>query len=309
MVAPTYLQPSEYRAYGIAGCADSTVAQACQVVDGWCRRPRSGFLWTPDALGNPAYMSRATADLTYNAATAISPGTNVVVPVTGLPVTPAMVGRVVTLDAVNPEACETAIITTVNNPLGTLTLDTVNFSHAAPVALQMGLQIFEERYLPEDRSITRVSQWPVVRVVGGQGRYSYGRRSQQVQGNFSEFNLLAIMQVFGGPPAWVQFDTNLLDINPLTGEMWIPAGILLAYYSDVRLYYVAGWPFANLPDGIKRATANIARNYQFTAGTPGASGLFKKFAAGDTSIERFADLAVDDETVELLTPFRSNLLF
>ena len=125
-----------------------------------------------------------------------------------------------------------------------------------------------------------------------------------MQGNFSEFNLLAILQHFGGPPPWIPFDVTQLGINPVTGELWIPAGLLLAYYSDARLYYVAGWPQSALPSDIKQATANIIMAMQEA---PTASTNVRRAAAGDTSVERFADSLIDAGTKAMLDPYRARL--
>jgi hypothetical protein len=230
-----------------------------------------------------------------------------VVTVTGQPVFPEIIGRSVTLDAGNPALTEVCVITAINTPTpGSITLGAVQFNHTTvPLELQGGLQIFEERSLPQDRSIARLSQWPIAKVVSGIGRYSYGRRSQQMTGDFSEFNLLAILQQFGGPPAWVPFDPLQLGINPTTGEVWIPAGVLLAYYSETRLWYLAGWSAANVPVDIKQACANIAENYAVTEGLGGS--MFKNLQAGDTKIERFADNAIDAETKDLLNSYRARV--
>lgn len=305
-----YLQYADLANYGVPGATTAQIAQASSLIDVFCRRSRAGLVWAPDANGAPAYMVGAMPDLTWSSAAPIEPGSNVTVTVSGVPLYPEIIGRPVVLDQGNAETCEVAIITNVNAPaLGVLTLGTVQFAHTTtPVALVSGLHIFEERNLPQDRSLARVGQWPIQRVVSGLGRYSYGRRSQQVEGNYSEFNLLAILQQFGGPPAWVPFDVLQLGVNPMTGELWIPAGLLLAYYSDARIWYVAGWSQANLPQEIKVACANIIRNYIQTQGTPIQSGLFRRVAAGNTSIERVADAALDDETRSLLLPFRSHLL-
>lgn len=305
-----YLQGADLAAYGVPTATAPQITQASSLIDVFCRRPRSGFVWAPDAAGAPAYMVGATADMTWTSAASISAGANVVCTVTGPPLYPELIGRTVTLDVGNAGAVETCIISAINMPtLGTVTLGTVQFAHAGPVSLQSGLQIFEERYLPEERSIARVAQWPVVRVISGLGRYSYGRRSQQVQGNYSEFNLLAILQQFGGPPVWVPFDTQQLGLNPLSGELWVPAGLLLAYYSDARFYYIAGYSQANLPTAIKQACANIVTNLIGTAGTGMQSSLIKRVAAGGSSIERFADVAIDAGTQAMITPFRAHLLF
>lgn len=310
MTTPSsYLQDSDFATYGLAGSTDAQVAQASRLIDVYCRRARSGFVWVPDSTGQPAYMAAAQPEFTFTSLVAIAPGTGVNVRVQPNPVIPEMIGRPVIIDLGNAETAEMCIITAVNTPSnGYITLGVVQNEHSTlPVLMQGGLQIFEERYLPSDRSIARCAQWPVVSVPSAQGRYSYGRRSQQVAGNFSEFNLLSILQNFGGPSPWVPIDVTQLGINPTTGEMWIPAGILLAYYSDLRVWYLAGWQQQYLPLALKQACANVVSNMIQVAGTPMQSSLFKKIQTGDTSIERFADAAIDDQTKLMLEPFRASL--
>jgi hypothetical protein len=304
IVPSNYLQASDLAPYGIPSATAAQVAQASRLVDVITRRPRSGFVWVPDAAGRPCYMATATPELTFTAGAPVAPGSNVVVPVQSTPLNPELIGTPLVLDRATPAVLEAAVVVAVNTgTVGNLTLDRVAYAHASGALLESGMQVFEERFLPDARSLARVAQWPVVDVRSAYGRYSYGRRSQQIQGNFSEFNLLAILQNFGGPPAWIPVDVTQLGINRLTGEMWVPAGVLLAYYSDFRVHYVAGWSQANLPAVIKQATANIVQNAILGAGS---SSMFRMMKAGETALERFADTAVDDGTRRMLKAFEAN---
>ena len=299
-----YLQAADIVAYGVPSATPAQVIQASRLVDVITGRPRSGFVWVPDAAGRPCYMASAEPEMTYTAGSAFGPGTNVAVQVQALPLNPELIGTVVVLDRATPAVLEAAVVVGVNTGVvGNLILDRVVYAHASGSLMETGMQVFEERFLSDARSLARVAQWPVVDVRSAYGRYSYGRRSQQIQGNFSEFNLLAILQNFGGPPAWIPVDVTQLGINRLTGEMWVPAGVLLAYYSDFRVYYVAGWSQANLPSTIKQATANIVQNTILGAGS---SSMFRMMKAGETALERFADSAVDDGTRHMLQPFKAN---
>jgi hypothetical protein len=53
------------------------------------------------------------------------------------------------------------------------------------------------------------------------------------------------------------FDISAVDFSGMTNETGIPSGFFLAYYSDVRLFYVAGFNQANIPPIVKQATASI----------------------------------------------------
>jgi hypothetical protein len=120
-----------------------------------------------------------------------------------------------------------------------------------------------------------------------------------------EFNLLASLTAFGGPPAWEFFPLQSTGIDPETGQVWVPAGVMLAYYSEVNLWYVAGYAQGNIPDAVKFACAQLitaAINYpQFAAGN------VKSFKAGDTQIQMFAATMLSDDSKRQLDPFRAKL--
>jgi hypothetical protein len=64
----------------------------------------------------------------------------------------------------------------------------------------------------------------------------------------------------------------------------IPSGIFLAYYSNVRIVYVAGFSQANIPPVIKQVTAKT-----ISAGlnAQNMAGGIKAAKAGDTMLQRF----------------------
>jgi hypothetical protein len=125
-----------------------------------------------------------------------------------------------------------------------------------------------------------------------------------VQGNYSEFNLLAILQQFGGPPAFVPLDVLQIGVNPISGELWIPAGLLLAYYSTVRLHYLAGWQQAYLPYDIKQACANLVAGL---ANPLLGNAALKAVSMVGISIQRFAPTVIDDDTKRILNQYKSRL--
>lgn len=295
---------SDPTTYGVVGATADQVRRASRLVDAHCRRAGRGFTFTLDMNGQPACMANAVATGSWRTTSGISAGSNVTVQLQAAPLPVDMIGRALTLDRTGTNV-EVVIPSAINTPSpGYITFPTIQATHSSGTLLEDGLQIFEEKFLPASRSIARVSQWPVVQVRAALGRYSYGRTTQQIAGDYSEFNLLAILQNFGGPPAWIGVDVAQIGINSITGEMWVPAGVLLAYYSDFRVWYVAGYPVANLPPEIKQATANIIRN---NSASEGLGSMFKIMKAGDASLERFADQATDDETATLLRPHRARL--
>jgi hypothetical protein len=213
-----------------------------------------------------------------------------------------MRGEVVILDRETPDLTEACIIQSMTP--GQITLTSVSNSHASGCTLDLGLCIFEEKSQPQERSITRVSR-PPVRLLSGMGRYGYGRRTDQEMGMFNEVNLLAVVEAFGGPPMWVPFNISQASVSYTTGEIWTPAGILLAYFSDVRLWYVSGFAQKNLPPIIKQATAQLVENFQQN---PELAGMVQSIGAGTTKIARFAPSQLDHDTLAMLNTYRMNLV-
>jgi hypothetical protein len=193
-----------------------------------------------------------------------------------------------------------------------VTFANVQFAHAQNAALAAGLTIVEQRTMPEDRPITMVAQTPVMSILSGVGRYGYMRRGLDAVGSIDTYNLLAVMSKFGGPPAWEVWTPQANSCEPETGTVWVPAGVLLAYYTEVRMHYVAGWTYATLPAQVKQACANIVNNIAAVAGMP---GTMQRLQAGDTAMQRFANqpgilnsFVMDDDTKALLAPYRARLL-
>ena len=276
-----YLQPAEYATYGIPDATAAQVGSASLIINSYLKRPE-GLIWSPDANGMPAWMTSLNPTISYTAPAAISPGANVqVVTIPNAQFGFQTVGEVVILDRANPSLAEACVVLSTTG--STLTLQSVQFSHAADATVDFGMTIMDEKQLPYNRPITRTSRTPVARVISGFGRYGYGRRGQQAAGIEFIPTLLPIVQGFGGPPLWVPFDVSAIDINMNTGEMWVPAGLLLAYFSDVRLRYVAGWSYATLPTDIKQATASIVRGQ---IDTPFSANM-KIIKAGDAMMQRF----------------------
>jgi hypothetical protein len=158
--------------------------------------------------------------------------------------------------------------------------------------------------MPNKRSVARVAKWPIINVVSLLGRYAYGRRSDQVGGLYQEMNLLASVQTFGGPPQWIPINVTQSSWSDQSGDIWVPAGMLLAYYSDVRIKYVAG--YAQAPEPVVRAAAQIAN--AITA-NGGISGNIKMFSAGDKRIQKFTSSILDADIQALLSPFKARTLF
>jgi len=298
-----YIQPSEYPVYGLpSSTTQSQVYEASLLVDAFLRRPE-GMVWSPDWMGLPAYMAGLNPSLTFQSSGSITAGSKVAVPLTkNVPAWSDMIGEVVILDRSNQSAVEACVITAMTT--GQITLGSVVNNHNPNCTIDFGLTIFEEKSLPSQRSITRTSRSPV-RLLSGMGRYGYGRKTDQEMGMYNEVNLLAAIQAFGGPPMWVPFDVSQASVSYTTREVWVPAGILMAYFSEVRLRYISGFQYSALPPIIKQATAQIVSAFQ---ANPELQGQLKSIGAGNTKIERFAPSQIDNDTRLELEQFRINLV-
>lgn len=295
-----YIQSADYATYGLPGATTAAqVTQASALIDAYLYRPE-GLLWAPDGTGAPCYMSGLAPTFTMTAAAGVSAGANVVAPLTG-PASMLQAGDVLVLDRATPSLTEACVIASITG--NTATLKNVLFSHAPNVTLDAGLLIEEQRSLSEYRPITFASKTPLQRVVSGTGRYAYGRRGSADNFNMDQFNLLAAVSQFGGPPIWEVFSASNVGIDSPTGQVWIPAGVMLAYYSEVKLRYVAGFQYANLPSAVKLACAGLVQALTNNL----ALGAIKSYKAGDTAIEKFIDSVIDSDTRHSLNPYRARL--
>jgi hypothetical protein len=305
-----YLQATDYVAYGLPSSTTAAqVTQASELIDGYLRRPE-GLIYTPDATGQPCYMTALSPELSFTSVGAFGPGNGIAVNVNG-PTAMLQVGDCVVLDRLaNPNLVEAVQITNISGQqvtLGTTAANVPNgvmFQHAAGCTMETGLLITEKRYLPKNRSEISLAKTPVARIVGGTGRYGYGRRGDQASYNTDNFNLLASLMKFGGPPAWEIWPANTAaGIEAETGQVWVPAGIMLAYYSEIKARYVAGFQYSNLPATIKLACAQLVSGL---ASLP-PLGNVRTYQAGDTKIEQFTASLFSDDVKAMLGPYRARM--
>lgn len=291
-----YLQSADYATYGVPNATASQVLQASATIDSFTQR-NEGLIYVPDGNGVPCYMFNLspTYTLTTNAVS-ITAGSNVVVTVTG-PIQLAEVGKPLILDRANTMITEAVIIAAISG--NTLTLTNVQFNHDINVTLDSGLVIEELHSMPDGRPITTLRKSPVCTLIAGRGRYGYGRRGNADNSTVNEYNLLAAVTEFGGPPIWESWKVSMANFNRSTGEAWIPAGILIAYYTETEIHYVSGFTYTNLPSAIKLACANIITSI---SNAP-VSGSFKSISAGGTSMTRFDSSQIDSDTKGLLMPY------
>lgn len=294
-----YLQSVDFATYGVPNATAAQVTQASTLIDAFLQRP-DGLLWAPDANGVPAYMAAKNADVSFALSAAIAPGNDVPV---SLPMPAAQLdvqaGDVVLLDRASTTACEAVVIDGIVG--NTVRLRNVQFAHAEGATLEFGMVITQQCYVPTQRPVVRLQNTPVFRVIGGAGRFGYGRRGDAGASLMDDYNLLASLTQFGGPPLWEVFDPTVGSLDRGTGQFWLPSSVYLAYYSEVRVHYVAGYSYASLPGAVKSACASL-----ITAASNSSlfAGGVKTYRAGDTEIERFANTVFDDDTKRSLSPLR-----
>jgi hypothetical protein len=324
-----YIQPNEYPLYGLPNTTTTIqVKQASALIDGWLRRPE-GLVYGVDYTGQqPAFMVGLSPTFSFTSAGAITsapvlpaPSTSGQVqlagPGAGFVATQEMIGQPVVLDRANPNLCEVCVVAAINNVSGSSgpaiftlqsfnqpNLTTVN-NHAAGCTIEFGLSIMEERTMPEKRSLTRTMRPPLA-ILAGMGRYGYGTRLDQIKGLYSEFNLLATISEFGGPPQWIPFPAAQSETSQVTHEIWLPAGLLLSYFTEMRLYYVSGFTQTNLPMAVKQACAQIVTAFAFNTSI-GMSANFTQLAVGTSSTKRDIASVLDPDTLEMLRQYRAKI--
>lgn len=282
-----------------AGATQAQADMATSIVNAALGRPE-GLEWVQGADGGPCYMAQATPNGRLVLTTGLAPGVNVAATVQGF-VTQDTVGEVYIADRTTGGSTEALVVSAVSGQV--VTFARVGLAHAIGATLEAGLVITEERTLPAKRSVTLLARPPIVRLMSGLGRYSYGRRSQQRYGQ-EDFGLISSLQQFAGTPVWQSFDVAEATVSP-RGELFTPAGVYLSYFTDVRVRYVAGWPVDGVPAPIRQACLSVLASM---ATFPELSGNTKRLTAGGTTIERFADSVLDADTKNLLAPFMANRL-
>jgi len=296
----TYLTVDDYANFGLpATTTDAQVTAGSTLIDMYLKRPE-GLVWMPDGAGAPGWMAALSPTQTFSCVDAIDPGDSTWVTLTG-GVSTLSVGEVLILDRSTDGVEEAVAIVSISGQ--TVLLQSVQFAHASGSKLEKGLTIKQHKFMSDGRPVTNLAFTPVARLLSGQGRYGYGRRGDSSRYQVDEFNLLASLSHFGGPPVWEFFPMLNTGVDFETGMVWVPAGVMLAYYSEINLWYVAGYPASGIPAAIKLACANII---QATVSRP-QLGAAKSYKAGDTAIESFAATVIDDDTKAALEPFRAKL--
>ncbi len=160
----------------------------------------------------------------------------------------------------------------------------------------------ERLRLPSGRNRVLLSYTPTVALApatiaytAARGRYGYPRRAASASQVFPAASILEVSSVFGGPPEWETIDVTAITGDPRTGEVWLPAGIYMAQYTEVEITYTAG--YATIPDAVKAACAFIIMAYLERAAMAGVKGKGITPPAFDRTL-------IDRTTGAMLEPYR-----
>lgn len=159
---------------------------------------------------------------------------------------------------------------------------------------------YEERLrLQAGRNTVRVSYLPLAPlapattpIVSAQGRYTLPRRGEWPYDDLS----VDVALLFGLPGTWNAIDVTGIDIDVNTGELMLPLNPMGLWFSELDVVYTAG--LATLPDPVKVACAQIARNAQSTPGLNVKAGQVDRM-----QMQYFSDSLVDATTRSLLGPY------
>jgi hypothetical protein len=144
-------------------------------------------------------------------------------------------------------------------------------------------------------------------IVSCSGRYGYGRRGSQMvypDLNYGA-NILQIASFFGGPPQFTPIDLTKADVDPITGEIWLPAGLYLSQYTEVFIQYNSGYDPRDMPKSIKHACAALCKNFLSRGG--GTTGM-KSFSVWRVS-GQFTDDMIDPTIERWLRPYANVIAY
>lgn len=293
----SYVTTTEAQDFGAApDVTQSQLDQAGRMVDAYLKRPE-GLIYEVDGTGNPVCMAGLSPSGSFMVG-ALSPGLNVAATLAG-PVQLLQVGDVLIADR-GTTTSEALVIVSLSG--SNVTFRRVRYDHDGTQPLLSGLVLSEQKTTPNDRAIIRLSRTPVAVPLSGVGRYGYRHRGDIPQTDPN--TLFALSVTFGGPPRWEVFDPINAAIDPRTGQVWVPAGLLMAYYAEVRLHYLAGW--ATAPDAIKSAVCRISNNIsQYGYGVPMQAEHVDGISYTRANGGKLANGGmIDAATEELLQPYR-----
>lgn len=160
-------------------------------------------------------------------------------------------------------------------------------------------QFVEQLRLPAGRNRVIVARTPLRSIDAARGRYGYPRRAASAEQVYPAASLYELSSAFGGPPEWETIDPAQAVFDARTGEVWVPAGIYMAHYTDVEITYTAG--YTATPDQVKAACALLIFAYLERAGMMGMKGKVTALVSSDHTL-------INRDIAAMLEPFRARAM-
>jgi hypothetical protein len=165
------------------------------------------------------------------------------------------------------------------------------------------IEYTERLRLTRDSPAVRLSYLPLASlgnatspIVSIQSRYARPRR-----GEIANEPLLEAAWAFSLPGQWIAIDPATVDLDPLTGELSLPANLFGLPFTEIAVTYTAG--LTDIGDDIKSACAQVVRNAQ---STPALNARASKI---DTmQMQYFSSSLLDDTVKQWLRPYVANRL-
>ncbi|MGH9524986.1 MAG: hypothetical protein ACRD3E_20865 [Terriglobales bacterium] len=160
----------------------------------------------------------------------------------------------------------------------------------------LGINEYTERLRVASRtSEVRVSYLPLAPldpatspIVKMRARYGVCRNLEDM---FTE-----VAQAFALPGAWIDLDPAQVEWSAETGEITLATNALGFGFTEVEVTYTAG--FADVPEPVKAACAQIVRNAQATPALNVRAGVLDRM-----QLEYFSDSLLDAGVRKLLAPY------
>jgi hypothetical protein len=156
-----------------------------------------------------------------------------------------------------------------------------------------------ERFRVGRSRTVRLSYLPLASVDGVsppivQARGRYTARGDE-WGTVNEL-ALELAQAFAAPNMWINVPAASLDLDAVSGEVIVCAGLLSPALGDLEITYTAG--YSVVPEAVKQACAKLAKN---ALATPALNVSRQKIDR--MYLQYFSDSLIDSDVQRLLAPF------
>jgi len=164
----------------------------------------------------------------------------------------------------------------------------------------LALAQYEERIrVVPGRNNIRLSHLPLATlpnqtsaILSAKARYAPPRRGEDA----TMWELAEIALVYALPGTWVDLDVSTFDYFAATGEVsWLGNPLGLAF-DEIDITYSAG--FAQIPDSVKFACAQLVKNAQATPALNVRGGTVNSM-----HLEYFSDTLIDSTVQAMLAPY------